>query len=228
MQLHVLADNYWFPDIEQALDDPDGLLAMGGDLSCQRLVSAYRHGIFPWYNDSQPLLWWSPKIRAVISPEHVHISRSMKKWMAKCPYRITLNSQFERIIAQCAIRPHDGTWITKQMQQAYIELHHQGFAHSVEVWDDDKLVGGLYGVSVGQLFCGESMFHRATNASKLAFIQFSHHFAQHGGQLIDAQMPTTHLQSLGVVDCPRRQFKHYLRQYRDQAVDVNCWESQEL
>lgn len=228
MQLHVLADELWFPDIEQALDDPDGLLAIGGDLSPQRLIYAYRHAIFPWFDERQPILWWSPGTRAILAPKEVHISKSMKKWLKKTSFKVSVNLAFAKVIDGCADRAQEGTWITDQMRSAYITLHQQGHAHSIEVWDGEQLVGGLYGVNIGQFYCGESMFHRATNASKMAFIYLAHLFGQYGGQFIDAQMPTDHLQSLGVKSCSRAEFYKYLQQYRDQPLRSGCWEPRYL
>lgn len=229
MQLAVLDESLQFPDIEKAQQEPDGLLAIGGDLSPERLLNAYYHGIFPWFSEGEPILWWSPGTRAVIHPTRVHISKSMKKWRRKCGYRVTLNNAFGEVIRNCAQRQNgDGTWITDEMIAAYQQLHQLGRAHSIEVWDDGLLVGGLYGVSVGQLFCGESMFHRQTNASKLAFIHLNEHFAKHGGRLIDAQMPTEHLLSMGVIPCTRANFRGALELLRDEEVSTECWQAQQL
>lgn len=228
MQLPILDDTIWFPDVNQALPDPDGLLALGGDLSAKRLICAYHKGIFPWYDEEQPILWWSPQTRAILSPEQVHISRSMQKWMKKTTFQVTVNYAFEQVVAYCADRQDSGTWITSEMSQAYLNLHHIGAAHSIEVWDKNQLVGGLYGVAVGQVFCGESMFHRATNASKLAFIRLATHFSAHHGALIDAQMPTHHLMSLGVKDCPRSSYIEQLERLSQRSVSAHCWEKQIL
>lgn len=228
MQLHVLDEENNFPDIEQAMDEPDGLLAIGGDLSASRLIDAYRHGIFPWFNEDQPILWWSPQTRAILYPEDIHISHSMKKWLKKTTYQVTVNHDFPTVIHHCSHRPNEGTWITFEMQQAYVELHRLGIAHSIEVWDGSILVGGLYGVSIGQIFCGESMFHHATNASKLAFIRLAKHFKENGGKLIDAQMPTEHLTSMGVKVCSRPHFRSLIEQYRDGSLNGPCWQPQAL
>lgn len=228
MQLHVLADDLWFPNIEQALDEPDGLLAIGGDLSPQRLIYAYRHAIFPWFDNQQPILWWSPSIRAILPPQKVHISKSMKKWLRKTPFKVSVNLAFDEVMDGCADRAQEGTWITDEMKRAYSNLHQQGYAHSIEIWDSEQLVGGLYGVNIGQVYCGESMFHRATNASKMAFIYLSDLFGQHGGQFIDAQMPTEHLQSLGVTNCSRIDFLKFVQKYRDQSLAPGCWEPRYL
>ncbi|CAG9001039.1 MAG: Leucyl/phenylalanyl-tRNA--protein transferase [Candidatus Celerinatantimonas neptuna] len=228
MQLHVLNEENIFPDIEQAIDDPDGLLAMGGDLSPSRLINAYRHGIFPWFSDDQPILWWSPQTRAILKPEAIHISHSMKKWLKKTTYQTTVNHDFSSVIHYCAHRPNEGTWITAGMQQAYINLHRLGVAHSIEIWDENALIGGLYGVCIGQIFCGESMFHCATNASKLAFIRLAEHFGKNGGQWIDAQMPTAHLTSMGVTPCSRQHFRSLIEQHRDHPLNKECWIPQTL
>lgn len=218
-----------FPPVSSARDEPDGLLAMGGDLSPLRLLQAYRQGIFPWYEEGQPILWWSPKVRACIKPDQVHISRSMQKFIRKSEYRVTLNQAFRDVIEACSQRiDAPGTWITSDMKQAYTALHLLGHAHSIEVWDGDQLVGGLYGVAVGRVFCGESMFHRKTNASKLAFIRLCQHFYNQGGQLIDAQMPTPHLETLGVKAYSRQHFISQLEKYQGQQLPSHYWQTQEL
>ncbi|MFM2483420.1 leucyl/phenylalanyl-tRNA--protein transferase [Celerinatantimonas sp. YJH-8] len=229
MQLHVLNHTLNFPDINSALDHPDGLLAIGGDLNPDRLIRAYYHGIFPWFSEEDPLLWWSPGTRAILDPKRLHISHSMRKWLKKTTFHVTVNNAFTDIIRHCATRPnHEGTWITNEMIMAYCKLHQMGYAHSVEVWEQQQLVGGLYGICIGQLFCGESMFHLQTNASKLAFIRLVQHFSAHGGQLIDAQMPTEHLMSMGVQPCSRNHFKSCLEQLRDRSIAKNCWDPQTL
>ncbi|OOE43701.1 leucyl/phenylalanyl-tRNA--protein transferase [Salinivibrio kushneri] len=212
-------DDFRFPPVSEALSHPDGLLAIGGDLSPARLMSAYRSGIFPWFGEDDPLLWWSPSERAVIQPADFHASRSLRKAAKKSAYTITLNRAFETVIATCAaIRGPEQTWITDEMQVAYCQLHQQGDAHSVEVWDGAQLVGGLYGVSVGRVFCGESMFSKATNASKFALWQFSQYFAQQGGRYIDCQMMTPHLASLGAKPWTRDAFITALQAHRDQPI----------
>lgn len=205
----------WFPDVEQALRDPDGLLAIGGDLSLTRLLSAYRHGIFPWYSDAQPILWWSPDPRSVLFPEELKIARSLRKTLKKERYQITFDTAFSDVVQQCA-EPRDddyGTWITDEMQQAYQRLHEAGHAHSVEAWYQNKLVGGLYGVALGKVFFGESMFARLTDASKVAFVTLVAHLRQWDFQLIDCQVETAHLNSLGARTIPRREFTRYLNDY---------------
>jgi leucyl/phenylalanyl-tRNA--protein transferase len=212
-------DDVRFPPVTQALDHPDGLLAIGGDLSPARLMSAYRNGIFPWFGEDDPLLWWSPSERAIIQPTEFHASRSLQKAARKSGMTVTLNQAFERVIAICAeIRGPEQTWITHEMQAAYCQLHHQGDAHSVEVWQGNTLVGGLYGVSVGAIFCGESMFSSTTNGSKFALWQFSQYFAHQGGQYIDCQMMTPHLASLGAQPWSRHTFIDALHAHRDRPI----------
>lgn len=202
-----LHDKTTFPSVESAFAEPDGLLAMGGDLSPERLLAAYRQGIFPWFSDPEPYLWWSPSQRAVLDPHTFKPSRSLKKSLRKHHYAVSLNRCFEKIIEQCALtRPKNETWVTLEMRNAYTALHRRGQAHSVEVWENNELVGGLYGVSIGGVFCGESMFSLKTDASKTALWFFCAHFRQHGGQLIDCQMMTPHLQSMGAQPLPREGF----------------------
>lgn len=201
-----------FPPIESALDDPNGLLAVGGDLSVNRLLAAYQRGIFPWFEADQPILWWSPDPRAVIAPSDVHVSRSLLKNMRRNNYRLSVDLAFEQVIKACAQARDDseGTWITEEMINAYRQLHDQGHAHSIEVWCDHKLVGGLYGVAVGDLFCGESMFHQKTDASKMAFVTLCKWLAIRKCRLVDCQILNPHLESLGVRTISRKVFKSYL------------------
>ncbi|WP_144946573.1 leucyl/phenylalanyl-tRNA--protein transferase [Pseudomonas oryzihabitans] len=208
-----------FPPLQQALREPNGLLAIGGDLSAARLISAYRHGCFPWYQAGQPLLWWSPDPRTVLFPPDLHVSRSLAKTLRKTPLRVTYDQAFERVILACAgpRRDADGTWITAEMRQAYQQLHTQGWAHSVEVWDGDQLVGGLYGIAMGKLFFGESMFSHVDNASKIGFVTLVRDLSAWGFVMIDCQMQTAHLQSLGASSLSRERFSEYLAKYLDQA-----------
>jgi len=197
-----------FPDVELALKEPDGLLAIGGDLSIARLLSAYAGGIFPWYGPGQPILWWSPDPRLVLRPETLHISRSLRKTLRKRPFRVTLDAAFEAVIDNCAA-PRDyagGTWITAEMKTAYLELHRQGYAHSVECWQDKRLVGGLYGVSIGRIFFGESMFAHASDASKVALATLARQLGRWDFPVIDCQVHTRHLESLGAIPLPRKEF----------------------
>ena len=208
-----------FPPLQQALREPNGLLAIGGDLSATRLISAYRHGCFPWYQAGQPLLWWSPDPRTVLFPPDLHVSRSLAKTLRKTPLRVTYDQAFERVILACAgpRRDAEGTWITAEMRQAYQQLHTQGWAHSVEVWEGDQLVGGLYGIAMGKLFFGESMFSHVDNASKIGFVTLVRDLAAWGFVMIDCQMQTAHLQSLGAGSLSRERFAEYLAKYLDQA-----------
>jgi len=219
-----------FPDVTQALADPDGLLALGGDLTPERIINAYRQGIFPWFNAGEPLLWWSPSERATLAANSVHISKSMKRFINKRSMRVTLNHNFSAVIHACA-KPRATqaeTWISQAMIDAYIELHLLGLAHSIEVWSEDKLVGGLYGLSIGQTFCGESMFSQMNNSSKLAFIALNQHFQSVGGKFIDCQMQTEHLTSLGATVTSRSTFISNLVATRDQPLQSNCWDKQSI
>ncbi|HZJ94541.1 MAG TPA: leucyl/phenylalanyl-tRNA--protein transferase [Thiopseudomonas sp.] len=204
-----------FPALNTALRDPNGLLAAGGDLSSARLIAAYRHGCFPWYADGQPLLWWSPDPRTVLLPDNLHVSRSLRKVLRQDQFTVTFDRNFAEVIHNCAAPRHDddGTWITTAMQAAYLELHQQGHAHCVEVWQNDTLVGGLYGIAIGQLFFGESMFSQVSNASKVGFVTLVSALKQAGFVLIDCQMPTEHLMSLGAHNIPRQSFANYLEHY---------------
>ncbi|MDD2048343.1 leucyl/phenylalanyl-tRNA--protein transferase [Pseudomonas putida] len=216
-------DSLTFPALDKALRDPNGLLAAGGDLSAERLVQAYRHGCFPWYQDGQPILWWSPDPRTVLFPDELHVSRSLRKFIRQGHYQVSFDQDFAAVINACAApRDYaDGTWITDSMQAAYLKLHQQGFAHSVEVRQDGELVGGLYGLAMGRLFFGESMFSRADNASKVGFVTLVEHLQQAGFVLIDCQMPTDHLHSLGARDIARATFADYLQRYLDQPSSAN-------
>lgn len=206
-----------FPALDKALHEPNGLLAAGGDLSSARLIAAYRHGCFPWYQDGQPLLWWSPNPRTVLCPERLHVSRSLRKVLRSNQYSVTFDRNFADVIHACAAPRQDehGTWITTEIQNAYLELHTQGHAHSVEVWHADQLVGGLYGIAIGQLFFGESMFSRMDNASKVGFVTLVNALKTAGFVLIDCQMPTAHLLSLGAESISREAFSEHLDRYLD-------------
>jgi leucyl/phenylalanyl-tRNA--protein transferase len=198
-----------FPDPELA--EPDGLLAVGGDLSTERLLLAYQNGIFPWYSDDTPILWYSPHERFVLYPDELKISTSMKKFMRKKLFTVTTNQCFNDVIEACSSverKDHDGTWITNDMKKAYMQLHNNGHAHSIEVWQQDTLVGGMYGVPVGNVFCGESMFSSENNASKTAVIAL----CQSGlYQLIDCQVHTDHMESMGARMISRKEYMNILR-----------------
>lgn len=194
MFFQLLDDDVSFPD--PTLAEEDGLLAVGGDLSLERLLVAYSNGIFPWFSEGEPILWYSPHQRCVIYPEQIKISKSMKKVLKEEVFQVTIDQAFKEVIQNCAQmarKGQDGTWITDDMQKAYINLHEKGFAHSIEVWQQDKLVGGLYGILINKVFCGESMFSRVSNASKTALIYLSNLNIE----LIDCQLPNDHLLSLG-------------------------------
>lgn len=215
--------NIAFPPPEGALREPNGLLALGGDLSPARLLMAYQRGIFPWFSPGDPILWWSPDPRAILEPSHFHLSRSMKRFHAKSPYRVTLNYAFGQVIEGCAADRDEGTWITHDIINAYLRLHELGYAHSIEVWDNDTLVGGMYGVAQGTLFCGESMFSRAINASKTALLVFCQEFSLRGGQLMDCQVLNEHTASLGAVEITRRHYLDQLDKLRLQKLPQNFW-----
>lgn len=197
-----------FPPVEEALAEPNGLLAVGGSLTPRRLLQAYRHGIFPWYSEGQPVLWWSPDPRMVLYPGDLRISRSLRKTLAATAFRVTFDHAFERVIRACAAARGDeaGTWITEEMVAAYCRLHQLGHAHSVEVWCGEELVGGLYGVAIGRVFFGESMFHRRRDASKIALVRLVEALRTAGVEVIDCQVASAHLASLGAVEIPRRKF----------------------
>lgn len=211
--MHYLTDSIAFPPVHES--EQDGLLAMGGDLSVKRLLLAYRSGIFPWFEEGQPILWWSPELRMVLKPAEIKISKSFRKTIRTHPYEIRYNTAFADVMNFCATMPRKGqlgTWITEDMQMAYQRMHALGHAHSVEVWQDDELVGGLYGIDLPEkrIFCGESMFSRVTDASKIAFYHLAKSLEAKHYQLIDCQMYTSHLESLGGYEMPREDFLRYL------------------
>jgi leucyl/phenylalanyl-tRNA---protein transferase len=214
-----------FPPISQALAEPNGLLAAGGDLSLERLIQAYRLGIFPWYSAGQPLLWWSPDPRMVLAPPEFRISRSLRKRLRRGDYEIRVDTCFERVMAACAAprRGEAGTWITTEMTRAYAALHRSGMAHSVETWMDGELVGGLYGVAVGAMFYGESMFTLATDASKLALAHLTRQLDRWNFGMIDCQMATPHLASLGARTIPRGEFMRKLAELVNYPRPIAPW-----
>jgi leucyl/phenylalanyl-tRNA---protein transferase len=201
-----------FPRLEQAMREPDGLLAAGGDLSSERLLAAYALGIFPWFERGQPILWWSPDPRCILVPGSFHVSRRLRRELRQSDAEIRFNTRFADIIAHCAApRPgQHGTWITDEMIAAYTSLHADGWAHSIEVWQGDALVGGLYGLSIGRVFFGESMFSRRSNASKYALYALSQHLQARGFALIDCQVLSHHLTTLGATLMPRARFAEIL------------------
>jgi leucyl/phenylalanyl-tRNA---protein transferase len=205
----------YFPPVELALTEPEGLLAAGGDLSADWLLGAYRRGIFPWYGDDQPILWWSPDPRMVLFPAELRVRRSLAKRLRNAGFRVTADHAFAAVVRACAAprRGQPGTWITAEMRDAYDRLHRLGAAHSVEVWRDEALVGGLYGVALGPVFFGESMFARETDASKVALVHLARAMQAGGGRLIDCQLHTPHLASLGARDIARDVFIGYLEKW---------------
>ena len=218
------------PDVELALEEPNGLLAVGGDLAPVRLRNAYRQGIFPWFNEGEPILWWSPDPRWVLAPAEVRISRSLGKRLKRGEFKLTFDRAFADVVRACAEpRPGaDGTWINPAMQRAYRRLHQVQLAHSFEVWRENELVGGLYGVAIGQVFFGESMFHRMTDASKVAFVRGCQKLDEWGYRLIDCQVHTAHLQSLGARQIPRAEFVRVLRVLCDAPVAEAAWREPSL
>jgi leucyl/phenylalanyl-tRNA--protein transferase len=212
MPVYRLTKKLVFPPPEGAEDD--GLLAIGGDLSVERLVLAYSMGIFPWYSDTYPILWWSPDPRLILIPAELKVSRSLRQTIRKGLYRVTTNVAFEEVIRNCATIPRkgeQGTWITEEMMAAYIRLHQAGYAHSVEAWDGDELAGGFYGVMMGKAFFGESMFAKKSDASKVAFATYAAALAEKGFELIDCQVTTDHMKRFGAKEIPRALFMQYLK-----------------
>lgn len=203
-----LRDDDRFPPVARALDAPNGLLAAGGDLSAERLLEAYRSGIFPWFSPGDPILWWSPDPRMVLFPQEFRLSTSLKKTLKRARFKVTTDQAFEQVVRACAAprASENGTWIVEEMITAYCELHRLGHAHSVEVWIENELVGGLYGVAIGKMFYGESMFSKRTDGSKIAFAHMARQLEYWGFGMIDCQMYTPHLASLGAREIPRAEF----------------------
>ena len=242
IELFKLNNSLTFPSLQFALEEPNGLLAFGGDLSVKRLVAAYRHGVFPWYNEGEPILWWSPSPRAIIVAEHFTANKSLRKSIRKYGYSASLNKRFDEVIHNCAKVPrknpntsahasntsttHNNTWISSDMLNAYQALHKQGYAHSIEITNsNNQLVGGLYGVVVGGIFCGESMFHLQTDASKAAFLALCLHMQAYGMSVIDCQLVNPHLQTLGCIALKRDEFALLLEKHKKQ---VDCWQAKTL
>lgn len=224
--IRVISVNTPFPPLEEALSEPNGLLAAGGDLSPERLIAAYRQGIFPWFNQGEIILWWSPDPRMVLFPRELKISRSLHKTLRKNHYQIRTDSAFTQVMLACAAprAKQAGTWIHPEMVAAYTQLHHLGIAHSIETWVDDELVGGLYGVAIGKAFFGESMFSRVTDASKIALVYLAKQLEGWGYGLIDCQMKTTHLMSLGAREIPRSEFSESLSKLTIQPEPNRKWQ----
>ncbi|HCH68984.1 MAG TPA: leucyl/phenylalanyl-tRNA--protein transferase [Colwellia sp.] len=224
-----------FPPVEYALTEPNGLLAVGGDLQPKRLISAYSQGIFPWFSENDPLLWWSPNPRAIIHVDDLRINRTLRKALKKSPYKITLNTAFEQVIALCADAPFrdDGTWILPDMQKAYVNLHQLGFAHSIEIWQtnsDEKpeLVGGLYGVAINGFFSGESMFYTSPNASKFALVALAELLKTIDVDFIDCQLLNDFLADMGATEISRENFIALKSMALNKNVSADFWQPREL
>ena len=214
-----------FPDIGLALSEPDGLLAAGGDLSSERLLSAYASGIFPWYDEGQPILWWSPDPRCILRPDEIRVSRRLQQYVRRSACVLRFNTAFAEVIQSCAgeRKSKQGTWITSEMIEAYQRLHDEGWAHSIEVWDDSELVGGVYGLCIGKVFFGESMFSCRDNASKFALLGLSRILARQAFDLIDCQVVSQHLVSLGAALMPRSEFTGILRSSCQLETPFDGW-----
>lgn len=226
MPVYRLIQEIVFPSPDDA--ERDGLLAVGGDLSSERLLLAYQCGIFPWYSEGQPILWWSPDPRLILEPEEFHISHRLRQILKQGVFKVTFDKAFESVIQACASVPRegqDGTWITPEMREAYVHLHKQGFAHSVESWLDAKLVGGIYGVSLGKCFFGESMFSYKSNASKVALATLVRSLKAWGFHMLDAQVTTRHLLSLGAKEIPRSLFLKRLKEALSFPTQKGKWDS---
>ena len=215
-----------FPPVDQAT--PEGLLAIGGDLSSQRLLEAYRHGIFPWYSAGQPILWWSPDPRAVLYLDQLKVSRSLRRTLRKDEYQVSFDRCFSRVVQKCAgprrKDPTGGTWITSEMSNAYAQLHHAGYAHSVETWHHGQLVGGLYGLALGRGFFGESMFSTLTDASKVALVALVQQLRQWDFHFVDCQLPSPHIGSLGACEVPRQRFLEQLGRALNFPDIIGSWQ----
>jgi leucyl/phenylalanyl-tRNA--protein transferase len=219
-RLYQLSDtSLAFPPLEYALSEPNGLLAIGGDLSQQRLIKAYEKGIFPWFSEQDPLLWWSPDPRAIIKIPDLNINRTLTKFLKKSPFTVTLNKNFNDVIAYCSDAPfrRDGTWILPEMLQAYKNLHQLGYAHSIEVWQEQTLVGGLYGVAINGFFSGESMFYLKSNASKVALVYLAKHLKSANINFIDCQLLNPFLESMGCKEVKRDDFV----KLKDEAIKIS-------
>jgi leucyl/phenylalanyl-tRNA--protein transferase len=214
-----------FPPVEQALRDPNGLLAAGADLSPERLLDAYRHGVFPWFNQGEPILWWSPDPRMVLLPGELKVSRSLMKRLRRRQFEVRADSAFAEVLRACAAprAAQSGTWITPKMQRAYLRMHELGYAHSVESWQDGTLLGGLYGMAIGRAFYGESMFSSRTDASKVALAHLVRYLESRGFRVLDCQMSTTHLASLGAREISRSEFVAGLREWTQQGDPPGKW-----
>ncbi|HNR92364.1 MAG TPA: leucyl/phenylalanyl-tRNA--protein transferase [Dokdonella sp.] len=222
----ILAGDTPFPPVDQALAEPNGLLAAGGDLSVPRLLDAYARGIFPWFSPGGPILWWSPDPRMVFDTGAMHLPRRLRRWLRACPWTISADRAFESVMRACAAprAGQRGTWITHSMLEAYVRLHGLGHAHSVEVWDGGELVGGIYGVARGRMFFGESMFSRRDHASKVALLALADGLARAGFPLLDAQVSSDHLVTLGAYELPRAAFSTHIEALVARSEREGSWE----
>ena len=214
-----------FPPLESALTEPNGLLAVGGDLTPQRLVQAYSEGIFPWFSDGEPIMWWSPNPRAIIPTKEIRVNRTLRKFLSKTPYQVSINRAFDQVIELCADAPfrHDETWIVPEMMSAYRQLHLLGHAHSVEVWDQEHLVGGLYGVAINGFFSGESMFYKAPNASKIALVTLAKQLESKGITFIDCQITNPFLEDMGCIEINRSEFIKQTKAMQKVSLSSDFW-----
>jgi|TARA_B110001469_G_C9581441_1_gene288398 leucyl/phenylalanyl-tRNA--protein transferase len=229
--VHYLdSESLAFPPTQLALTDPNGLIAIGGDLSPQRLVSAYEQAIFPWFNAGEPIMWWSPSPRAIIPVNQIKINRTLTKFIKKNPYQVTLNKDFDQVISNCAHAPFrkEGTWIVKDMKLAYMRLHELGYAHSIEVWQHNELVGGLYGVAINGFFSGESMFYKKNNASKVALISLAELLKTIGVSFIDCQILNPFLDDMGCIEIDRDSFTQLQQVAITKIVPKDFWHSKVL
>ena len=217
-----------FPDPQQALNEPNGLLAVGGDLTSTRLLAAYQHGIFPWFSPGEPILWWSPDPRCVFRTDAIHVSRSLRRQLRACDWALSADRAFDDVVRACAAPRADaeGTWIVPAMRVAYGRLHRMGHAHSVEVWQGDNLVGGIYGIAIGRMFAGESMFSRASGGSKIALLALARALQRWEFPLLDAQVPNPHLMSLGAIELPRAEFLRQMAPLTHAPGRVGRWDGQ--
>ncbi len=229
-RLDNTAPDHPFPDPELAESAPNGLLAVGGDLHPQRLLNAYRHGIFPWYSQDQPILWWSPDPRMVLFPGEIHVARSLRRQMRRGGLELRIDSDFAGVLDGCAAprRDDEGTWLTPEMRAAYLALHRMGRAHSFELWQDQRLVGGLYGVALGRMFFGESMFSRIPSASRIVLVYLCEHLSANGFPVIDCQIHNSHLERMGAREIPRAQFQRLLAEAVEAPSESTTWQTPPL
>lgn len=220
-----LADRPAFPPVEQALTEPNGLLAAGGRLTPEWLIAAYRHGIFPWYSQGEPILWWSPNPRLVLQPAAIRITRSLRKTLRQRRFEVRFDTAFDAVVRECAAprEPGGGTWITAEIRAAYDRMHELGYAHSVECWQEGRLVGGLYGMAMGRAFFGESMFCRVSDASKVALAHLARFLERHNYAVIDCQMTTPHLLSMGAQEIGRSEFSTGLADWTREGLPPGKW-----